>query len=108
MHLGKVFRIEAVYPLSKSGIREAATTYGRADVTARNIPMTSDELKARLDKEARSRKAAGLPPQTETSRQKESPAASAAEGFHMFGVKCGEGKQAENLLIVAAPCTTIP
>lgn len=107
-HLGKVFRIEAVYPLSKSGIREAATTYGRADVTARNIPMTSDELKARLDKEARSRKAAGLPPQTETSRQKESPAASAAEGFHMFGVKCGEGKQAENLLIVAAPCTTIP
>lgn len=88
MQMGKVFRIEAVYPLSKSGIREAARTYGRTDVTARNIPMTSEALKERL--------------------HKESTAASAAEGLHMFGLKCGEGKQAENLLIVAAPCATLP
>lgn len=99
MRIGKVFSIEAVYPLSKAGIREAAATFGRTDVTARNIPMTSEELKARLDKEARSR--TGLPGKSSTSRQKQSPAASAAEGLHIFGVKCGEGKQAENMLIVA-------
>lgn len=107
LHLGKMFSIAAVYPLSKSGIREAAATYGRTDVTARNIPMTSEELKARLDKEARSRKGTGLPGKSDASRQEESPAASAAEGFHMFGVKCGEGKQAENMLIVAYPYITL-
>lgn len=100
LRMGKMFRIAAVYPLSKAGIREAAVTYGRTDVTARNIPMTSEELKARLDKEARSRKGTGLPGKP-ASRQEESPAASAAEGLHIFGVKCGEGRQAENMLIVA-------
>ncbi|MBO8455802.1 MAG: hypothetical protein IAC08_05300 [Bacteroidetes bacterium] len=106
LHLGKLFCIAAVYPLSKAGIREAAATYGRTDVTARNIPMTSEELKARLDKEARNRKGAGLQGKSGTSRQEESPAASAAEGFHIFGVKCGDGRQAENMLIVAYPYNT--
>lgn len=100
LRMGKVFRIAAAFPLSKAGIREAAATYGRTDVTARNIPMTSEELKARLDKEARSRKGTGLPGKP-ASRQEESPAAAGAEGFHIFGVKCGDGKQAENMLIVA-------
>ena len=107
LHLGKLFCIAAVYPLSKAGIREAAATYGRTDVTARNIPMTSEELKARLDKEARNRKGAGLQGKSGTSRQEESPAASAAEGFHIFGVKCGDGRQAENMLIVACPYITL-
>lgn len=45
---GRTYRIVKVLPLSKSSIRQIGAEYPHADVTARNIPMTSDALKSRL------------------------------------------------------------
>lgn len=45
---GKSYRIVAVAPLSKASFKEMGTRYPDSDVTARNIPMTSEDLKARL------------------------------------------------------------
>ena len=45
---GKWFRILEVVPLDKRSIRDIGRRYPRASVTARNIPMTSDELRKRM------------------------------------------------------------
>ena len=45
---GKWFRILETMPLNKRTLREVAAGYPQADVTARNIPLTSDQLCARL------------------------------------------------------------
>lgn len=47
-HLGKRYRICAVLPFDKTGIREAATRWPKADVTARNLPLDSEGLRKRL------------------------------------------------------------
>ena len=47
-HLGKRYRICSVLPLDKAGIREAATRWPKADVTARNLPLDSEGLRKRL------------------------------------------------------------
>jgi len=46
--LGKRYRICAVLPFDKTGIREAATRWPKADVTARNLPLDSEGLRKRL------------------------------------------------------------
>ena len=46
--LGKTFRILETLPLDKRTMKEAGRRYPRAEVTARNIPMTSNELRKRL------------------------------------------------------------
>lgn len=45
---GKSYRICSVLPLDKAGIREAATRWPKADVTARNLPLDSEGLRKRL------------------------------------------------------------
>lgn len=45
---GKRYRICSVVPLDKAGIREAATRWPKADVTARNLPLDSEGLRKRL------------------------------------------------------------
>ena len=45
---GKWFRILEVAPLDKRSIRDIGRRYPKASVTARNIPMTSDELRKRM------------------------------------------------------------
>lgn len=45
---GKWFRVVETLPLNKRNIRELASRYPQADVTARNIPLSSDELRTRL------------------------------------------------------------
>ncbi|MBR1782234.1 MAG: hypothetical protein IJ753_01785 [Bacteroidales bacterium] len=45
---GKWFQVLDVLPLNKRSLKEVASRYPQADVTARNIPLTSDELRARL------------------------------------------------------------
>ena len=45
---GKSFRILEVLPLDKRSIKAVATRYPQAAVTARNIPLTSDELRKKL------------------------------------------------------------
>ena len=45
---GKSFRILESAPLDKRGIKSIGQKYSRADVTARNIPLTSDHLRKKL------------------------------------------------------------
>ena len=45
---GKTFRILEVLPLDKRNIKAIAARYPQAAVTARNIPLTSDELRKKL------------------------------------------------------------
>ena len=45
---GKCFEILEILPLSGKTMKEAGKRYPKADVTARNIPMTSEELAKRL------------------------------------------------------------
>ena len=46
--LGKYFRILELMPLDKRSMKAAATSCPKAGVSARNIPMGSDELRRRL------------------------------------------------------------
>ena len=45
---GKVFRVISCVPLDKRSIREAGKAYPKAEVTARNIPLTSDALRKKI------------------------------------------------------------
>ena len=45
---GKVFQILEYSPLDKRGIKETGKNHPKAEVTARNIPMTSDALRKKL------------------------------------------------------------
>lgn len=45
---GKVFRILSCSPLDKRSIKEAGKAHPKAEVTARNIPMTSDALRKKI------------------------------------------------------------
>ena len=86
---GKVFRIIRTLPLGKAGIKEAGMTWPQADVTARNIPMTSDMLRTRL-------------------RKKPAISGNGTGIIHIFGTRCefSAGK-ADNLLIVTERITCL-
>ena len=45
---GKVFRVLEALPLNNRNIKAIGKKYPQAEVTARNIPMTSDQLRAKL------------------------------------------------------------
>jgi len=45
---GKVFRILEALPLDKRSLKRIGQAYPQAEVTARNIPLTSDQLRTRL------------------------------------------------------------
>jgi len=45
---GKCFRILESAPLDKRGIKSIGQKYPKADVTSRNIPLTSDQLRKKL------------------------------------------------------------
>lgn len=45
---GKSFRIKSIEPLNKSGIKAIGNAFPQAEVSARNVPLSSDELRRRL------------------------------------------------------------
>ncbi len=45
---GKVFYVKEVLPLNKASMKDAGKRYPHSEVSAKNIPMSSDELRARL------------------------------------------------------------
>ena len=45
---GKTFEILETVPLNKRSLKDVAARYPQADVTARNIPLTSEELRKKL------------------------------------------------------------
>ena len=44
----RIYAVEEILPLSNASIKDLGGRYPEADVSARNIPMTSEELQARL------------------------------------------------------------
>ena len=104
---GKVFRIIRTLPLGKAGIKEAGETWPGADVTARNIPMTSDMLRTRLRKEPGGK--AGKKALRDIGTQSGMPISGSGSGIiHIFGTRCefSTGK-ADNLLIVTERITCL-
>lgn len=71
------FRIIRIFPLDKAGIKAACREFPQAEVTARNIPISSDELRKRLK-------------------------VTASDRIHMFGLKVSSasGTDSGNLLMV--------
>ena len=45
---GRLFEIVDVFPLDKAGLKAAGRAYPAADVSARNVPLTSEQLRSRL------------------------------------------------------------
>ena len=46
--LGKVFKVLEILPMNKASFKDLKVRYPRCEVSARNIPLSSDELRARL------------------------------------------------------------
>lgn len=47
-NFGKTFKIIGLAPFCKQGIRDFSSKYPRAEVSARNLPLTSEELRRKL------------------------------------------------------------
>ena len=45
---GKVYLVKEILPLSKASMKEVGRRYPHSEVSAKNIPMSSDELRRRL------------------------------------------------------------
>ena len=45
---GKIFIVKEIVPLSKANLKEVGRRWPRCEVSAKNIPLSSDELRARL------------------------------------------------------------
>ena len=45
---GKVYSVKEIQPLNKASIKDIGRRYPHSEVSAKNIPMSSDELRARL------------------------------------------------------------
>ena len=72
---GKVFEIQEVLPLNNRTIKEAGKRWPQAEVTARNVPMTSDLLRKKLG-------------------------CASGGDIHLFGVRVEVAAEAGNYLIV--------
>ena len=73
---GKVFGIVEVLPLSNRTVKEAGKRWPQAEVTARNVPMTSDLLRKKLG-------------------------CASGGDIHLFGVRVDGGSDSGNYLIVS-------
>lgn len=47
-NFGKIFKVIGLAPFCKQGIRDFSAKYPRAEVSARNLPLTSEELRRKL------------------------------------------------------------
>lgn len=72
---GNVFKIKEIFPLNKQTLKAAAERRPRADVTARNIPMASEELAKRMQ-------------------------VTPGGNLHLFGVRIDSATRAGNYLLV--------
>ena len=72
---GKVYYVNEILPLNKSTMKDVGKRYPHSEVTAKNIPMTSDELRKRLK-------------------------VSSGDDAHIFGVRIETPYSEDNYLIV--------
>lgn len=87
---GKVFRIVAVCPFNGKTIKAVGQEYPAADVTARNLPVSSDDLKYKLygkslQKKGKDRNETGGKAIKDTQTNGDEPAA--RTHYHIFGLK---------------------
>lgn len=75
---GKVFYVKEILPLNKSSMKDVGKRYPHSEVSAKNIPMSSDELRTRL---------------------KVKP----GDDAHIFGVRIETPYNEDNYLIVTEP-----
>ena len=74
-NLGKIFKVTEVVRMNKAGMRDVGKRYPKSEVSARNIPLTSAELRSRLGVKS-------------------------GDDAHIFGVKIETPFQADNFLLV--------
>ncbi|MBR1926406.1 MAG: hypothetical protein IJ840_01435 [Bacteroidales bacterium] len=72
---GKVFEVEEVVKMDRTGMKDVGKRFTRSEVSARNIPMSSDELRSRLGVRS-------------------------GDDAHIFGVRIETPFQAANFLLV--------
>jgi len=77
---GKVYFVKEILPLNKASIKDIGRRYPHSEVSAKNIPMSSDELRARL--KVRS-----------------------GDDAHIFGARIETPYNEDNYLIVTEPST---
>ncbi len=75
---GKVFYIKEILPLNKSSMKDVGKRYPHSEVSAKNIPMSSDELRTRLKVKS-------------------------GDDAHIFGVRIETPYNEDNYLIVTEP-----
>ncbi len=74
-NFGKIFEVKEIVRMNKAGMRDVGKRYPKSEVSARNIPLTSAELRARLGVRS-------------------------GDDAHIFGVRIETPFQADNFLIV--------
>ena len=75
---GKVFYVKEILPLNKSSMKDVGKRYPHSEVSAKNIPMSSDELRTRLKVKS-------------------------GDDAHIFGVRIEAPYNEDNYLIVTEP-----
>lgn len=75
---GKVFYVKEILPLNKSSMKDVGKRYPHSEVSAKNIPMSSDELRTRLKVKS-------------------------GDDAHIFGVRIETPYNENNYLIVTEP-----
>ena len=75
---GKVFYVKEILPLNKSSMKDVGKRYPHSEVSAKNIPMSSDELRTRLKVKS-------------------------GDDAHIFGVRVETPYNEDNYLIVTEP-----
>lgn len=78
---GKVFYVKEILPLNKSSMKDVGKRYPHSEVSAKNIPMSSDELRTRLKVKS-------------------------GDDAHIFGVRIETPYNEDNYLIVTEPVRT--
>ena len=74
-NFGKIFEVKEVVRMNKAGMRDVGKRYPKSEVSARNIPLTSAELRSRLGVRS-------------------------GDDAHIFGVRIETPFQADNFLLV--------
>lgn len=77
---GKVYRVKEILPLDKASVKDIGKRYPHSEVSAKNIPMSSDELRSRLKVKS-------------------------GNDAHIFGVRIETPYNQDNYLIVTDPAS---
>lgn len=108
--LGRCWRIEQVMPFSSHTLKTLGSQYPPMDVTARNLPLTSEALRQRLwgknPKGNKPKPDTPSPNRPNTPFVPGEPAPSPGERYHLFALACEDAAGRKERLIFL--CTPLP